>query len=267
RPVIASLGATAADGVATGARTAGSHGPALFFVHGVGSTAAIWDRQLEAFAGGYRCFAIELRGNGALADPPPEAISRAGYALDVLAVADAAGAERFTIVGCSLGGVVAFELLASAPQRVEAAVFVGSFARYPNAQAYADGIAAAVREAGDMRTFARARAAKLALPPERERETIEQMACKSLPCYLAATQATWTGDYRELLPRIAVPALVACGENDAVAPPELSREIAGGIPGASFVAIEGAGHVANADAPERFNAVLRAFLNASGRVP
>ena len=251
---------TNADGTVAGARRAGKSGPALLFVHGVGSTAAIWDSQLEAFGGDRRALAIELRGNGALMDPDPSLISREGFVDDVLGVADAAGVDRFTLVGCSLGGVVSFELWKRAPERVEAMVIVGSFAQYPSAQAYADGVKAAALEAADMRAFAQIRASKLGLSPDRTRETIDQMACKSIPCYVASTQATWTGDYRDVLPSIDVPVLVACGQRDGIAPRALSEEIAAGIPGARFVEIAGAGHVANADAPEVFNDVLREFL-------
>jgi 3-oxoadipate enol-lactonase len=141
-------------------------------------------------------------------------------------------------------------------------VMLGSFARYPDGQRYADGIAAAVREAGSMRAFAEGRAAKLGLPPVRLHETVEQMACKSVPCYLASTQATWTGDYDALLPTIAVPVLVAYGERDTIAPRALSEEIASGIPGARLAMVEGAGHVANADNPPGFNGLLRGFLDA-----
>ena len=78
-------------------------------------------------------------------------------------------------------------------------------------------------------------------------------------CYLAATQATWTGDYRDMLPSIDVPVLVACGERDVVAPRSLSQEIAEGIPGAHLEIVADAGHVANADRPESFNALVRSF--------
>lgn len=259
--MIETLSLQAPDGAHTGARRSGSHGEALVFVHGVGSTAAIWDTQLDAFAATNRCYAIELRGNGVpKPEPDPGLITRRGYAHDVLAIADAAGIDRFTLVGCSLGGVVAFELWSIAPQRIASMVIVGSFAAYPNAQAYADGIASAANAAGDMMTFASERAARLGLPPERLRETVEQMGCKDLRSYLAATQATWTGDYRALLPTIDVPVLVACGERDAIAPLALSQEIAAGIPGARLHEVPNAGHVANADAPETFNAMLREFL-------
>ncbi|MEO6835360.1 MAG: alpha/beta fold hydrolase [Candidatus Tumulicola sp.] len=258
---VEAIRAIAPDGAVTGARCAGSAGPTLVFVHGVGSTAAIWDAQLDAFGPDYRCLAIELRGNGALQpDPDPALIAREGFVNDVLAIADARGIERFTLVGCSLGGVVAFELWKRVPERLDAMVIVGSFACYPDGQTYADGVKAAARASGDMRAFAEGRAAKLGLPPARLRETIEQMACKSVPSYLAATQATWTGDYRDVLPSINVPVQVLCGEHDAVAPRHLSEEIVNAIPGATFATVEGAGHIANADNPERFNTLLRTFL-------
>lgn len=262
--MIESLQVRAPDGALAGARRAGASGPALIFVHGVGSTAAIWDRQLDAFSSAFRCFAIELRGNGALKpDPDPSLITRAGFAQDVLGVADAAGVDAFTLVGCSLGGVVGFELWKRAPQRIASMVIVGSFAAYPSGQAYADGICAALRATGDMPAFARERAAKLGLPEERTRETIDQMSVKSVPCYVASTQATWTGDYRALLPSISVPALVLVGERDAIAPRALSEEIAAGIPGARLETVPDAGHVANADNPHAFNALLQAFLTAA----
>ena len=114
-----------------------------------------------------------------------------------------------------------------------------------------------------MHAFAEQRAAKLGLPPERLRETLEQMACKQVASYLAATNATWTGDYLAILPKIHVPVEVMCGARDAIAPPELSLEIANGIPGASFALVDGAGHVANADNAAAFNEMLAAFLESA----
>ena len=244
------------------ARASGARGEAVLFVHGVGSTAAIWDYQLRAFADAYRCFAVELRGNGVpKPEPDPAEITRDGYVDDVLCVADAAGAERVHLVGCSLGGVVGFELWKRAPQRLRSLTFVGSFAWYPDADAYVRQVVDAVREAGTMERFAHERAKKLGMPPgTRTDETIAQMACKSVPSYVAATHATWTGEYRDLLPSIAVPTLVVCGERDTVAPPHFSQEIAGRIPGARLEILHDAGHVTNADAPERFNELLRAFF-------
>lgn len=247
------------------ARAAGSQGDAVLFVHGVGSTAAIWDYQLESLSAGYRCFAVELRGNGVpKPEPAPQQITREGFVDDVLAIADAAGARRFHFVGCSLGGVVGFELWKRAPERVRSLTFVGSFAWYPDAGHYVANVIEAVTAAGTMERFAHERARKLGMPPgKRTDETIAQMACKTLDSYIASTRATWTGEYRDILPGITVPALVICGEKDAVAPPKFSEEIARGIPGAELHVIENAGHVTNADAPDVFNELLGAFLAKS----
>lgn len=246
------------------ARTTGKNGPPIIFVHGVGSTAAIWDYQLLAFGNDYRCFAIELRGNGVpKPEARPETITREGFVDDVLAVADATGDDTFHFVGCSLGGVVGFEVWKRAPQRLRSLTFVGSFAWYPNAKQYADGVVATVRQAGTMETFARARVEKLGLPSgPRTDETIDQMACKSVDSYIASTYATWTGDYRSILPTISVPTLVLHGEHDTVAPASFSQEIAAAIPGAQLHQLPNAGHVANADTPVAFNAILREFLTS-----
>jgi 3-oxoadipate enol-lactonase len=240
---------------------AASRREALIFVHGVGSTAAIWDAQLESFGKDFLCAAIELRGNGAQKpDPEPSTIARAAFAEDVLTVAGALHADRFTLVGCSLGGVVAFELWRRAPQRIARMVLLGTFARYPDGERQVQAITAEVRAAGDMRAFGERRAAKLGLAAARLHETIEQMACKSVECYLASTQATWTGDYRDVMASINVPVLVAYGEHDVVAPRPLSEEIAWAIPGAKLAMVPAAGHVANADNPAAFNELLRGFL-------
>lgn len=260
----------APDGAITGARVAqpsSARPHALVFVHGVGSTAAIWDRQLEAFGERYRCAAIELRGNGIYDDPDPALIDRAGFAQDVITVMDALAIERCTLVGCSLGGVVSFEIWKHGHERIDAMVILGSFARYPDGEQYADNVRAAVRDAGSMRVFAEQRAAQLGLPPERMRETIEQMACKSVKSYLASTRATWTGDYTAMLSSITVPAFVAYGANDRVAPRALSEVIAAGIPGADLAEVPDAGHVANADNPQSFNALLGDFIERQEQLP
>ncbi len=245
-----------------GARMSGDAGDAVLFVHGVGSTAAIWDYQLTALRERYRCFSVELRGNGAShPDPASDTITRDGFVDDVLTVAGTAGAARFHFVGCSLGGVVGFELWKRAPARVRSLTFAGSFAWYPAASTYVRDVIAAVRAAGTMERFAHERIGKLGMPAgPRTDETIAQMACKSVESYIAATQATWTGDYRGILAGITVPVLVLCGENDSVAPPAFSHEIAQGVPGAHFATVPGAGHVCNADAPLAFNDLLRDFL-------
>ena len=260
--------AIAGDGVACAARRAGGRGEAIVFVHGVGSNAQVWDGQLADFGNDYQCLAVDVRGNG-VAPVPHDlgAITRAGFVRDVLAIADAAGVQRFHYVGCSMGGVIGFELWRTAPQRVQSLTLVDTFAAYPDGHAHAARIEAALAGVDSLKAFAEQRAQALLPPnpdPARLAQTIDHMTRKSVAAYRAATQATWTGDYRSLLATIDVPALVVWGEFDNVITPRaLSDELVRGIPGAKFALIAGAGHVASADQPAAFNAAVRNFYNGA----
>lgn len=260
--MLATLIAQTTDGELVAARTAGISGESIVFVHGLLSTAAIWRAQLEALSDSYRCTAVELRGNAqSNFEVRPEKITREGFVADVLAVADAARARRFHFVGCGLGGAIGFELWKRAPLRIATMTLVGTFAAYPGGLAQADAIVAQLLEAGSTAAYARQRADAMGLQPGKRRdETIEQISAKSVPGYIAGTQATWTSDYRSLLPRIAVPTFVMVGERDEITPPTLAKEIADGIPDARFGIVPGAGHIANADNPPAFDAMLHGFL-------
>ena len=69
-------------------------------------------------------------------------------------------------------------------------------------------------------------------------------------------------DLRDLLPRVAVPALLIWGEHDARSPLTVARQFQQAIPGATLVTIEGAGHVSNLERPERFDEAVRAFCRS-----
>ena len=164
------------------------------FVHGVGSTAAIWDAQLEAFGDD-----VSLRGDRAARQRRARARSRSGvdYPRGIrrrrARRRRRVRLDRFTLVGCSLGGVVAFELWKRVPQRIDAMVMVGSFARYPNAQAYADGVEAApVRSRRHACVCRNARARKLGLPPARCTKRSSRWRASRCRVISPRTQATWT---------------------------------------------------------------------------
>ncbi|MBC5806576.1 MAG: hypothetical protein DLM53_04465 [Candidatus Eremiobacter antarcticus] len=258
------------DGLRIAYAEAGA-GPEVVFLHGVGSTKDVWRAQLEHFSTtGMRCIAAEYRGYGDSDVPPPrsleaaaadaQAISRAAFARDVLAVLDACGVSAAHFCGCSLGGVIALECYRQAPGRVRSLALVDTFAFYP-------GGVESMRERIDtlerlgMTEFARTRARGVLRPdalPERVERVRAEMGSIPLDVYKAATRATWTGDYRALLPRITVPVLAIWGEHDTdVAPRALSEEIVALTKSASALAvIADAGHVPNVDNPLAFNQAL-----------
>jgi pimeloyl-ACP methyl ester carboxylesterase len=69
-------------------------------------------------------------------------------------------------------------------------------------------------------------------------------------------------DSRPLLASIRCPSLVLVGEGDELTPPELAKEIAGGISGARLVVVPDCGHLSTLEKPEAVNAALTDWLTA-----
>jgi len=67
-------------------------------------------------------------------------------------------------------------------------------------------------------------------------------------------------DSLPLLPAIACPTLVLCGEQDALTPPEWHHEMAGAIAGASLQVIEDCGHLSTLERPAEVSAALARWL-------
>lgn len=93
--------------------------PLVVFHHGVAATADIWAEWLPALVDRYRIARFDMLGFGRSSVPGPRFNwTLDGLAEDVVAVARAAGAERFHVVGESLGGTVALRLAGLRPDAV-----------------------------------------------------------------------------------------------------------------------------------------------------
>jgi 3-oxoadipate enol-lactonase len=73
-------------------------------------------------------------------------------------------------------------------------------------------------------------------------------------------------DLTDELAAVDLPTLVLCGDGDTVTGIAESQALAGGIPNAVFVTLRGAGHLANQESPEAFNAWLSAFVHIIDRL-
>ena len=91
------------------------------------------------------------------------------------------------------------------------------------------------------------------------------MAAIDPHAYRIGAEAVWLADQRERAAAIAVPTLVLCGSEDRITPPALSEELAALIAGARLELIAAAGHLANAEQPAAFNAVVEEFVTGAER--
>jgi 3-oxoadipate enol-lactonase len=99
--------------------------PVVTFVHGLAASLGIWAGQASRLADRFRVLRYDLRGHGGTTAPDAPC-TRSDLAADLVALLDALGIERTTIVGHSAGGVVAQQAVVDFPQRVAALGLVGT---------------------------------------------------------------------------------------------------------------------------------------------
>ncbi|WP_197093677.1 alpha/beta fold hydrolase [Nonomuraea sp. SBT364] len=198
--------------------------PVLVLLHGRTADHNDWNGITQHLARRYRVLAPDLRGHGASEHPGAYAIPE--MAEDVAGLLDALGVARATVVGHSLGGMVAYHLAMNHPGRVTRLVIEDSAApdpmrdRPPLVEDGSTGF--------DWRMM-----------HETERQFVDP-------------DPAWSAG----LARITAPTLVISG---GAASPFHAERLAARIPGAELVTIE-AGHLIHVTEPKAFKRELDAFL-------
>jgi 3-oxoadipate enol-lactonase len=241
----------------------------LVLLHAFPLAADMWRPQLEAVPPGWRFVAPDLRGFGRspVGDPSVPA-SMAGYARDVLALVDHLRLERVVVGGLSMGGYVAFALLAMAPERVAGLVLADTRAEADSdaARTSRDRMAETLAEGGPGAVFERMLPGLLgattrASRPEAVRRVQElALAQPADAIRLAIHGLKARSDSTPLLAGISCPTLVIVGDEDQITNVDVARLMHARIPGAELAVIEKAGHLSSLERPEAFNAALMRFL-------
>jgi|Tabmets5t2r1_1033131.scaffolds.fasta_scaffold08344_3 pimeloyl-ACP methyl ester carboxylesterase len=249
------------------AATSGAGTP-LVLLHAFPLDGRMWAPQVDALAGTYQVIVPDLRGFGAAKD---QAVEEAGMALladDVARLLDDRGLDRVVLGGLSLGGYVALALMARHPDRVSGLVLLDTKATADGDQAREDRLKMADRVLAEGVDFV----PEVMLPKllgettrEHRPEVVEKVAALirgQAPEAIAGAQRGMAARpaTTDVLATIGVPTLVVTGEEDAVTGPEIGRELAAAIPGARFLLVEEAGHLANLEQPEIVNEALLDFL-------
>jgi pimeloyl-ACP methyl ester carboxylesterase len=243
-------------------------GPVVVLIHGFPLNRRMWRPQVTALAGaGYRVITPDLRGFSE-SDAPDGPYSIDLFADDMVGLLDHLGIERAIVGGMSMGGYVLLNLLERYPQRVSAACFIftrsnaddgaGKARRLALAQDVAIFGSQVVADAFTTLLFAEETAAK---KPELVSEVYGWMTGTD-PRGLAGGLLAMRDrkDYTQLLGQFTLPALVIGAEQDLAVPPDSIRVLEAGLPNAKSCLIPRAGHMANLERPEAFNACLLEFL-------
>ena len=215
----------------------------------------------------------DARGNG-LSDWDVEDISLDAWVRDLEAVVDAAGFDRFPLLGLSQGCAISVAFAVRHPERVTRLVLYGGFARGTYRRAKNDSelqqqkaLATLIRTGwGSESPVFRQLFSSLFMPggtPEQlQRFAERQRKTTTAECAYRFFETTRSLDVSELLSKVSVPTLVMHKRDDQVQPIEAGRELALGIPGARFVALPGQNHMPLSQDPEteRMLEEIRLFL-------
>jgi 3-oxoadipate enol-lactonase/4-carboxymuconolactone decarboxylase len=235
--------------------------PPLLLGNALGTDACLWDPVMPRLVDFFRVVRMDLRGHGA-SDAPPGDYTVALLAQDVLAVADAAGLERFDYCGISLGGMIGQWLGLHAGARLRRLVLCNTTGRADPAPQVAriaavkDQGMAAVLETVLGRFFTARFRARGSAPLHSVAQTLLGLDPVG---YAGCCAAVRDHDLVASLGAITAPTTVVVGRLDLATPPPSGRAIAERIPGATLVELDCA-HLPHTEDPPAFVAMLLAAL-------
>jgi pimeloyl-ACP methyl ester carboxylesterase len=243
------------------------HGAPLVLIQGLGVGRWGWAPVADHLARRFQVITIDNRGIGA-SDAPPGPYSTRAMADDVLAVLDDAGVGSASLVGTSLGGMVAQELVLGWPGRVDRLVLACTTAGGPSAYPMPEGTLRLIRDAEALPREERFRGfVRNALSEPYDEEVVERLTAlrleesQPLEAWQAQAAAALGFDVFDRLGEIAVLTLVLTGTADGVVDPRNSELLTERIPNAQLEVFEGCGHLFFWQESERFVRLVMEFLS------
>jgi 3-oxoadipate enol-lactonase len=248
-------------------------GEPLVLIQGLGVESSGWAMQIPAFTEQFRVIAFDNRDVGRS--------SRAAGAYDVADMADdVAGlmgvlkVERAHVVGVSMGGLIAQELVLRHPQKVDRLVLGCTFGKISTSIAFNLRVWNWIKQrdseneifplAGMPWTVSRELLGNVSGVNQMLLEMRSQPFPQSEDAYSRQVAATSRFNAKDRLGAVKAATLVLVGEQDIITPPWMGRELAEAIPGAVLQVLEGKGsaHAFMWEMSEAFNGAVLDFLTA-----
>jgi 3-oxoadipate enol-lactonase len=241
----------------------------LVLVHGHPFDHTMWNPQRDAFAPSRRVIAPDLRGYGA-SPQGPEITDFEQFAQDIGSLLDELEVEQCVLAGLSMGGQIVMDCYRQFPDRIRGLVLADTFpaAETPEGVRTRHAMADRLLHEG-MRGYADEVLDKMVAPyaaAEVKSHVHRMMTATSPKAAAAALRARAARpDYRDLLTRVTVPALVVVGTDDEYTPVSDAEAMHTALPDSTLLVVEGAAHMPNLERPAEFNEALGAFLTRADR--
>ena len=251
-------------------RSAGKGEP-LLFLHGLGGSSMSWVSQLETLSHEYRVIAWDAPGYGGSARRPPDAGAHAAAAAELI---DALGFAPVTLIGHSMGGIVAARLAAERPELLSMVVLSSTLVgRGASAdEPLASGFQARIRELTtlDRKDFGLARARAMAAEqasPQTVQILADIAAEVSPDGFIDACRMLNCANNEAALQKLALPVLILEAAQDRIVTREDGNRLAELIPHAERHVQPGVGHAPYLENPQHYNKAVTDFVrsNSGGR--
>ena len=235
--------------------------PWLVLSHSLACSVRMWDPQVEAFQDRFRILNYDMRGHGASSAPAGP------YTLDMLAD-DILGLVSFLKIktanycGLSIGGMIGQTLAIRGAGPFEKMVLADTTHTQPleAVKQWEDRIR--IAQTQGMKPLVASTMERWFTEPNRNtpaaKRIAELIAATPAAGYIGCAQAIMKLNTTAKLKDIRLPVLAITGEQDGAAGG--TKYIGEHVPGAKYVGIPNAAHIANVEQAERFNQALRSFL-------
>ncbi len=239
----------------------------LLLLHAFPLSAEMWKPQVEAFGARLPVVVPDDPGFGGTPAADPEGWMDAA-ADHASAALRAVGVDRAVVVGLSMGGYVAFAFWRRHPEQVAGLVLANtrSGADPEAAKETRAALAARLRAEGNAFLADSPPPLLSAEAPAALKQQVQELIRRQPAEAIAGAALGMAArvDSTPDLAGISVPTLVITSSGDTLIPAEATSPMAQQVPGASLAVIEGAGHLSNLEAPERFNEALEQLIARAG---
>lgn len=239
--------------------TGPAEAPAIVFLHGVGASGWMWNKQIADLAD-YRCLNVDLPGHGKSNQIPWLSLADTADQIAHMIVEMVPG-RRAHIVGLSLGGQATLLMLERHAEAVDHALLNGvTVAPMPNRSLLKPQLwlMSAVMKRG---WFAGQQAKSLGLGPDDRAALAQGLESMSMQAYRRIMEEVVDYTAPSVLGQVMVPTLVVAGGNESRIIIDAVEAIPRLMPNAQGWLARGLNHGWNVEAPDLFSAMIRAWIN------
>lgn len=268
---------TLADGLKVHYRDEGNPGGnVLVLVHGFSASLHTWEPWVRELGDEFRIISLDLPGHGLTRNPVPDKMNLVYFSEAVAEVTDKLGADKFVLVGSSMGGATAWQFALTRGKMLDGLVLVAA-SGWPDVETagerplifrlIANKYVRALMKDFDLKALIRSGLQDSFVDQSlvTEEMVLRYASLSRAPGHRAGILALMGGGNRQeaskaLLSTVTVPTLILQGADDNVVAPGGASKFHDAIAGSELILYDGVGHVPQEEIAERSAEDLRNFV-------